>query len=198
MSPSEQGRGPARPLRLGASVAFLAAALAAALALAAAGPEPAEAAACKGASKAAHKMKVKRAERATLCLLNKQRRSRGLPALRNQRHHKRAARQHNRLMVRANCFSHSCPGGKSLVQRLLSTAYLPCNCYWGVGENIAYGTGGRSSPRKVVRAWMKSTGHRRNILDRSFRHIGVAVKQGVPVRTASKGGTYTTDFGYRR
>lgn len=38
-----------------------------------------------------------------------------------------------------------------------------------VGENIAYGY----SSRGVVDAWMHSRGHRRNILDRQFRLIGV-------------------------
>ncbi|RWZ46354.1 CAP domain-containing protein [Labedella phragmitis] len=38
------------------------------------------------------------------------------------------------------------------------------------GENIAYGY---TSPGAVVKAWMKSTGHRANILDSRYTHMGV-------------------------
>jgi uncharacterized protein YkwD len=39
------------------------------------------------------------------------------------------------------------------------------------GENVAYGY---PTGRRVVRAWMRSDGHRRNILDRRFRLLGMA------------------------
>ncbi len=42
-----------------------------------------------------------------------------------------------------------------------------------VGENVAYGY---PTGRKVVRAWMHSKGHRRNILNRKFRLLGMAVR----------------------
>lgn len=44
----------------------------------------------------------------------------------------------------------------------------------GVSENIAYGY---SSGKKTTDAWMRSTGHRRNILTSKMRYVGVgAVK----------------------
>lgn len=43
-----------------------------------------------------------------------------------------------------------------------------------VGENVAQGF---SSGQSVVSAWMKSTGHRANILKSSFRQIGVGAYQ---------------------
>ncbi|MCD9198096.1 CAP domain-containing protein [Aeromicrobium wangtongii] len=39
-----------------------------------------------------------------------------------------------------------------------------------VGENVAYGY---TSVKSVTKAWMKSPGHRRNILTKSYRYIGV-------------------------
>jgi uncharacterized protein YkwD len=39
------------------------------------------------------------------------------------------------------------------------------------GENVAYGY---PTGRRVVRAWMRSEGHRRNILDPGFRLLGMA------------------------
>ena len=40
------------------------------------------------------------------------------------------------------------------------------------GENIAMG---QRTPHEVMVAWMNSAGHRRNILDPSFTHLGVGV-----------------------
>jgi uncharacterized protein YkwD len=47
---------------------------------------------------------------------------------------------------------------------------------------------------------MSSAGHRSNILQRSFREIGIGIETGLPVRlsAAQSGATYTTDFGFRR
>jgi len=47
---------------------------------------------------------------------------------------------------------------------------------------------------------MRSSGHRANILQRSFREIGIGIETGLPVRlsAAQSGATYTTDFGFRR
>lgn len=39
-----------------------------------------------------------------------------------------------------------------------------------VGENVAYGY---TSGKSVTKAWMGSPGHRRNILTRSYRYIGI-------------------------
>jgi uncharacterized protein YkwD len=53
----------------------------------------------------------------------------------------------------------------------------------------------------IVRAWMHSPGHRRNILDSGYRDIGIAVVKGAPVPASARGrgpaATYATDFGAR-
>lgn len=49
----------------------------------------------------------------------------------------------------------------------------------GGGENIAFRTvtgGPKQWAKEVVRGWMKSPGHRRNILRSEFRYIGVGVE----------------------
>ncbi|MGH3348341.1 MAG: CAP domain-containing protein [Nocardioides sp.] len=43
-----------------------------------------------------------------------------------------------------------------------------------VGENVAYGY---PTGRRVVRAWMRSEGHRANILDRRYRLLGMAMRR---------------------
>jgi uncharacterized protein YkwD len=44
----------------------------------------------------------------------------------------------------------------------------------GAGENVAYGY---PTGRKVVRAWMRSDGHRANILEPSYRILGMAMRR---------------------
>lgn len=174
---------------------YLLAALAAAMTLLA-GPmvAPSQAAQCRGGDTPAYKMKGKAARKATLCLINKERSQRGLGRLREHGSQRKAASMHNRLMIRTRCFSHQCGGAPDLIGRLVRTGYLPCVCSWSVGENLAWGSGSTSSPRKIVSAWMGSSGHRANILNGRFQHIGIAVGRGSPAG-GSDTATFTTDFG---
>jgi len=41
---------------------------------------------------------------------------------------------------------------------------------WGLGENLAWGHG---SPTVVINAWKNSSGHRRNMLGRTYTYIGI-------------------------
>jgi uncharacterized protein YkwD len=66
---------------------------------------------------------------------------------------------------------------------------------WIVGENLAWGTGTYATPRAVVKAWMRSPAHRRNIMERRFRVIGIGVMRGTPIAGVEQGMTYTTDLG---
>jgi uncharacterized protein YkwD len=44
---------------------------------------------------------------------------------------------------------------------------------WTAGENLAWGAPGLS-PRRTVRRWLRSPGHRANLLDPRWRHLGVS------------------------
>ncbi|HEX2233284.1 MAG TPA: CAP domain-containing protein [Thermoleophilaceae bacterium] len=138
-----------------------------------------------------------RARRALLCLLNRVRARFGLRPLRHNVRLRRASLQHSRAMVRGRFFSHVQPGGIGLVTRLRRARYLPGRV-WAVGENLAWGMGGFDRPRRMVRAWMHSTGHRANILFPAYREVGLGVYPGVPISTRTRGATFTTDFGFRR
>ena len=130
--------------------------------------------------------------------MNRERRRRGLRRLGGNGRLLRAAAAHSRAMVRRGFFSHfgTRPPGATLEQRLRRTRYLPAR-RWTVGENLAWGTRGRSTPASVVRAWMHSSSHRANILYPTFRDVGIGIKRGTPT-TRRRGVTYTTDFGRRR
>ena len=87
-----------------------------------------------------------------------------------------------------------------MVDRIRRTGYTSRARSWSLGENIAWGSGRLATAAQIHRSWMKSPAHRANILQRSFREIGIGIKAGVPVRLSASqtGGTYTTDFGVRR
>ncbi|MBA3746793.1 MAG: CAP domain-containing protein [Solirubrobacterales bacterium] len=134
-----------------------------------------------------------------LCLLNVERKKRGMKALAESPQLRQAAQSFSRTMVRDNFFDHISPGGSTLLSRVRSgTAYLHDVGNFALGENIAWGTGDLATPRQTVKGWMNSAGHRHNILNRRFRHVGIGIAIGAPVDDhGMPGATYTTDFGYR-
>ena len=134
---------------------------------------------------------------ATVCLVNGERAERGLRPLRVNRRLSRAARVHARDMVRRDYFAHDSLSGDSFVDRIRRAGYLRGPRAWVVGENLAWGSGNRSTPASIVRAWMNSPGHRANILQRRFREIGIGLVLGAPENAGGPAATYATDFGAR-
>ena len=131
------------------------------------------------------------------CLLNAERRARGLGALKPDERLRNAAIAHSRDMVVKRYFAHRSQSGSSPAGRIRAAGWIPSQGRWIVGENIAWGSGSLATPAKIVRAWMASPGHKANILRRSFRELGVGVALGVPSGSSS-GATYNTAFGGRR
>jgi uncharacterized protein YkwD len=156
-------------------------------------------AACAGADAAPSSASAAKVRKATLCLLNVQRRTHGLRGLRENAKLRGAAAGYSRLMVAQGFFSHESPSGSTLQSRVTGTHYLDGARSWSIGENIAWGTGPLGTPRSIVKAWMHSPGHRANILNGTYRDIGIGIATGAPIPAgaAAGGGTYTTDFGYR-
>ena len=158
-------------------------------------PSASAAGGCHAANASVSKAAKRALVRATLCVVNSQRVRNHLRPLRLSRKLSRAARRHSRAMAHRRFFSHTSLSGASFVDRIRSTGYLARARSWSVGENIAYGSGGRATPRAIGGAWMNSPGHRANILSSSFRAIGIGIALGTPVGRG--GATYTTDFGRR-
>ena len=156
-------------------------------------------AACPGADAMPSSANAAKVRRATLCLLNVQRRAHGLRKLRENGRLRDAAGGYSRLMVSQGFFAHVSPSGSTLESRVGGTHYLDGARSWSIGENIAWGTGPLGTPRQIVKAWMHSPGHRENILNGTYRDIGIGIATGAPIPAgaAANGATYTTDFGYR-
>ena len=166
--------------------------LAAVSAIALSAPAPAAAASCAGADANPASTSMTVVKRATVCLLNQQRRQHHLKKLRTNGRLSLASQRHANDMTRRKYFAHG-----NFVGRIKSARYLSGARSWTIGENLAWGADYLATPREIVKAWMNSPPHRHNILSGKFREIGIGVARGVPVRANYNGATYATDFGRR-
>jgi uncharacterized protein YkwD len=165
-------------------------------ALALGAPSAAHAADCAGADVVPAADNLPVVTQATLCLLNDQRTTHGLRALTENRALTGASTTYSQRMVREAFFAHESPDGRTLVSRLATVGYLAGREDWVAGENIGWGQGPLSTPRSMMTAWMRSAGHRENILSVEYREIGLGFALGTPP-DSTWGATYTTDFGDR-
>jgi uncharacterized protein YkwD len=163
-------------------------------------PAAAQAQACANVNLKPTRANLEIVRSAVLCLHNAERARNGLPRLTENPRLRRAAARHTAHMAAARFFDHTTPAGATMVDRIRRTGYTSGARGWTVGENIAWGTGRLATAAQIHRSWMNSPGHRANILQRSFREIGIGIETGVPVRVSAAqfGATYTADFGARR
>src|SRR5689334_17048716 len=133
---------------------------------------------------------------AILCLVNGERTDNGgLPALTQNSELAQAANGMCQRMVAEHFFAHDTPDGKSVVDRIQPTGYIPGGGDWVVGENLAWGSGALSTPQAIVNGWMNSPGHRANILAPDYKDIGLAACMGAPLPDRTDGTVYVNDFG---
>ncbi|MEU6480585.1 sigma-70 family RNA polymerase sigma factor [Streptomyces sp. NPDC047017] len=119
-----------------------------------------------------------------LALVNKERANAGCGPLTEDPELEAAAQGHSDDMAARDFFDHTNPDGKDPGQRITAAGYT-----WSTyGENIARG---QQTPASVMDSWMHSPGHRANILNCSFKNLGVGVHKG------SGGPWWTQDFGAR-
>ena len=125
---------------------------------------------------------VSAGERRVVELTNAQRAAAGCGAVTIDIRLVNAARAHSADMASRSYFSHSSLDGRTVSDRVRGAGYS--GGY--IGENIA---AGYASPEAVVDGWMNSAGHRANILNCNYRHIGVGFASGGPY-----GSYWTQDF----
>ena len=127
-------------------------------------------------------------ERATLCLLNVERRRHDLRALRRDAMLDRAARAHADDMRDRDFFAHESPDGTGPHRRIRRAGYRRARL---TGENLAKGEREAGAASSIVDGWMHSPGHRANILRRGFEEIGIAIVADGDLQI------YVTTFGAR-
>jgi uncharacterized protein YkwD len=123
-------------------------------------------------------------ERSVLAEMNRVRAEHGLAPLRFDSTLQRAARAHTRSMVARNLFSHG-----DFAERMRRFGVRGP----AMAENLAWGSGAAASPRALVRMWLSSPPHRRNLLRAGFRRVGVGAMMGT-FAGASGARVVTADF----
>jgi uncharacterized protein YkwD len=135
---------------------------------------------------------------ATLCLVNQERaRNNELPLQPNEQL-EQAAQGHSEEMVSENYFAHIAPSGLTPLERVQATGYVPnSQVGYTLGENIAWGTLGLSTPSAIVAAWIASPEHLENILYGPYQDtaIGVAPQAPASLAEGQRGAVYAQEFG---
>lgn len=128
-----------------------------------------------------------RLERAIAREVNNQRRASGVRALRSSTSLRRVARRHSSSQLRSGRISHD-----RFNRRMARFA----RGGGAAGETVGFLSSGiRDRARTIVRLWMQSPSHRRQLLDGRYRHVGVGRRTG---RLAgSRGVVVTADFAAR-
>jgi|GEM_PF-511815 len=120
-------------------------------------------------------------EKDLLLVLNRERTSRGLPALEPFSPLTALARRHSLEMARLDVLMHTSASGKSYTDRLVDAGIL----FAANGENVA--RSGTSVPEAIHESFMASSGHRENILNPDFGQVGIGVVRG------SRGAYFVTE-----
>jgi uncharacterized protein YkwD len=134
-----------------------------------------------------------------LAEMNRVRAQHGLAPLHPSSRLNAAAGQHSREMARVGYFSHNSADGAAFwrrIQRFYSSAGYRS---WSVGENLLWSSPDVDAPG-AIKMWMGSPEHRANLLNASWREVGLSA-----VHSDSAPGTYhglgvtivTADFGAR-
>ncbi|MFB9559921.1 CAP domain-containing protein [Streptomyces tuirus] len=124
-------------------------------------------------------------EAQVLALVNKERAAAGCSPVTANDRLTRAADDYSDVMASSGVMSHTGPDGSTMTTRVEAAGYK-----WStLGENIAQGQADAAS---VMKSWMNSPGHRANILNCSFKELGVGVHFG------DGGPWWTQNFGAGR
>lgn len=101
--------------------------------------------------------------------MNEVRAAHGVGPLRADGRLERAARSHSSKMLHVGVFFHG-----AFNARIRSVGvHAP-----RVGENLAWGVGRVARARAIVRMWLASPPHRRNLLDGGYRLVGIGALRG--------------------
>ncbi|MBM7646402.1 putative YkwD family protein [Scopulibacillus daqui] len=115
-------------------------------------------------------------------LTNQERQKKGLKPLKADNQLAKMARDKSQDMADKGYFDHQSPTYGSPFDMMKTYGIK----YTAAGENIA---AGQQTPQDVVNSWMKSPGHRANILNKDYTYIGVGYVKG-----GSYGSYWTQEF----
>lgn len=158
---------------------------------------------CAGAADQPTAATLQAAGDAVLCLINAERARRGIPRLRVAVQLTRAALAHSADMVKRRYFSHVTPAGLTPRRRAQRNGYVRRNGRAEVNETLATGLAELSTPAALVASLTDDAPHRRILLARRYRDVGVGLAFGSPIVALVNGvaqftgATLTVDYGRR-
>jgi uncharacterized protein YkwD len=114
-------------------------------------------------------------EQAMGCMVNFARSHGGLNELLSTAALTESASEKSLDVLNCDSFSHfAC--GREFTYWMKQSGYISTPC-WRIGENLAWGTGEYGSVRSIFIAWMRSPGHRANLLG-DFDETGFSLRVG--------------------
>jgi len=139
--------------------------------------------------------------RSLLAEVNRTRRMYGLRPLAYSPPLANAATEHSKALATAGMFTHSWPTTGRLFSSWIRGFY-PARGYraWSAGENLLWASPG-FTPASGVQQWLDSPTHRRVLLTRSWRELGIGVVSAVRAPGAYGGRDVqiaAAEFGLRR
>lgn len=145
---------------------------------------------CPGQNRSGHSTKAQL--RAMRCLINYARSHSGKRKFKSSSQLNRSAARKSSDILRCG-FDHSACG-RDFTFWMKKVGYGG-GC-WAGAENIAWGQGKLGNPRKIFISWLRSAGHRQNLLASGFNAFGVGMRNGkfLGYRGAQ---VWTTHFGRR-
>ena len=94
-------------------------------------------------------------------------------------------------LARSDEFRHT----PDLGARVAAVGYLMDGPDARVLENLGWGRGPDATPLAMALGWLRSAGHRENLLDPEVRDIGIGLAAGSPIPGGATGIVYVTEFG---
>jgi uncharacterized protein YkwD len=138
-------------------------------------------------------------ESSLLTEINAVRARHGVGALRASPALAAAANAHSQAMVRRGFFAHESADGSHFSARVRRYYRPQGSGRYAVGENLLWYSPSVSAQRAVV-MWLRSPGHRANLLDRNWKEIGLSAVHAAAAPGAFRGRevtVLTADFGVR-
>ena len=117
--------------------------------------------------------------RSLLVEVNRTRRAYGLRPLAYSARLASAATEHSTALATAGMFTHNWPTTGRLFSSWIRS-YYPASGYraWSAGENLVWASPG-FTPASAVQQWLDSPTHRRVLLTKSWRELGIGVVSAV-------------------
>lgn len=151
---------------------------------------------CPGATLRPNRHDLTAVADATICLINRARSARHIPALEANAALDSSAAQHSLEMHADRFFGHDSASGQTPREQVLASSYGDGASHVAAGQAVAWGSGSEATPRATVLAWIASPPHRALLLSSAYQAIGVGASLGSP-RGSRRGALYTADFANR-